>query len=207
VVFSSWDSLGVDSCRGWLFNLGTAANHAQVELFYATALGETSRVVNVGYVPKYGKAFFLTPPQVTRGEPRFPRAGKTASEAGQGGSGPEELRTPWIEFTGWIWTGPDSLYGELHHSVGWAYRVAVTVENRDGVIDFAPSALYGVIVTPGVPVDFLPPGAGFRFYSVARESSGVSLPPKVLKIRWEDYGGIRDSLISPAIATTTGPRY
>ena len=203
VAFIYWDSLSVTSCRGWLNNFGGhAASNARVQLWYATAQGETSRVVLVGNLGGAGgQAPFFATPQLTGGEPRFPRVGVVSWN---GGSTPEDPRAPKLRFseynTGgcencrprWCWTSPDSLIGMVYNSGGLAYHVAMTLENRDGVRDFAP------------PLGRIPAKNGdWSIYSAPRESSGIRLPPRIQKIRWEDYGGIRDSLISPPVDTTT----
>jgi len=204
VSFYSWDSLSVISCRGWLYNFGHVASNARVQLWYATAQGETSRVVLVGNVGDFSRAPFFATPQLTGGEPRFPRVGVISWN---GGSQPEETRVPKLQFSAfspatgdcgscpprWCWKSPDSLLGTIYNSGGWAYHVAATLENRDGVRDFAP------------PLDRVPARNrdDWDITSVARESLGILLPPRILKIRWEDYGGIRDSLVSPPVDTTT----
>jgi hypothetical protein len=187
VQFYGWDSLSAVACQGQVYNLGHAAADVRIQLFYATAMGESARVVSIGTVGDFSGAPFTALPQVTQGEPRFPRVGQTSWN---GGSWPGEPRKPTLQFYIWCWSAPDSLQGRLINFGGWAYHIVLTVENRDGVRDFAPDQ--GQLRTSGE----------WYFRSAARESSGTLLLPKILKIRWEDYGGIRDSVVSPPIDTT-----
>ncbi len=90
----------------------------------------------------------------------------------------------------WCFYGADSVRGSVRNAGGWAYQVVVTLEGRNGVQD--------VRLDPGrVPV-WGPSETGTPFASVVRDSSGLIVVPRILKIRWEDYGGIRDSVVSPA---------
>jgi hypothetical protein len=187
--FSYWDSLSASTCRGWLGNFGHNAKNATVELWYATALGETSRVVYVGEVGNWptstGFSPFFAPPQVTNGEPRFPRVGQVLWT---GGVSPAQPRSPELHLSQYLgcWSAPDSLSIGIGNRGGFAYHVVVTLENRDGVRDFSP------------PRGHLAPGSdGWNFKSVARESSGILVPPIVRGLRWEDYGGIQRNVVPP----------
>jgi len=139
---------------------------------------------------------FVAPPQVTGGEPRFPRIGEIIWD---GGTWPAHPRTPALSPTCalyqgepyWCWISPDSVLADVCNRGGWAYHVIVTLDTRDGVLDI-----------PTIP-DHLGPSQVGRFSSVARESAGVMLPPRITKVRWEDYGGIRDSLLSPVVGDSS----
>jgi hypothetical protein len=179
-------------CSGSVFNLGHAVGNVRLQLWYATALGESSRVVNFGAVGEFSRASFVTSPQLTQGEPRFPRVGQVTWD---GGFWPAEPRKPALRLYNWCWTAPDSLQGRVINSGGWAYHVVLTLESRDGVLDHAP------------PLGRLWTSGEWYMRSAARESSGTFLLPTVLKIRWEDYGGIRDSIVSPPVDTAAGRCY
>jgi len=188
--FSYWDSLSANTCRGWLGNFGHNAKNTTIELWYATALGETSRVVYVGEVGNWptstGFSPFFAPPQVTNGEPRFPRVGQVLWT---GGVWPAQPRSPDLYLGNqWCWSDPDSLRISIANGNGggFAYQVVVSLENRDGVRDFSP------------PRGHVAPMGGWTFESVARESSGILVPPIVRGIRWEDYGGIQRNVVPPA---------
>ena len=80
-----------------------------------------------------------------------------------------------------------------------AYHTNVTLETRDGIRDV--SAVPDPIATSGYAV----------FVSAVRESAGVKVVPRITRIRWEDYGGVRDSVLSPevthlALHCYSGPR-
>jgi hypothetical protein len=161
------------------------ARRVRVQLWYDTASGETGHVVtpDPADLPRseFGESYavFVCPPQETGGELRFPRLGEIMWD---GGSQPAQPRVPNITLQGVAWIGADSALTTVYNVGGWAYGVVVTL---DGVGDVSPTA--GRI--------------GYRtfatFRSVARESAGVMLLPRVAKIRWEDYGGVRDSVIAP----------
>jgi hypothetical protein len=68
---------------------------------------------------------------------------------------------------------------------GYAYHLTMTIQNRNGVQEMH-----------SVP-DPLPWFKSAYFRSVPLNSSGTAVAPRILKIRWEDYGGKRDSLVSP----------
>jgi hypothetical protein len=70
-------------------------------------------------------------------------------------------------------------------SASWAYHVIVRVETRDGVLDL-----------PTIP-DRFGPGENAYYHCLPRDSAGVALPPKILRIQWEDYGGIAKGVDSP----------
>lgn len=184
VQFGGWDFLSTDSCSGWVDNVGFAASNVRLQLWYATASGESSRVVNIGAVGDFSRAPFRALPQITQGEPRFPRAGQVTWD---GGSWPAEPQKPVVWFDTWCWTAPDSLQGRVRDYGGWAYHVVLTLVSRDGLLDYSP------------PLGRLGTSGDWSFRSAARESSGSFVQPIVLKIRWEDYGGIRDSVVSPPI--------
>lgn len=199
IGFLEWDSLTATSCRGWLGNVGLSTSNAQVELWYATAQGETLRVVSVGEVPAstgagFGMVSFRATPQLTGGEPRFPRVGVVSWN---GGSSRGQPRNPDLRFNGnWCWTSPDSLQGSIENRGGWAYHVVMTIEDGAGVHEIAQplGRLRGQ-------------GAIWAFKAAARESLGILLPPKLLKFRWEDYGGIADSIVSPPADTASSRCY
>jgi hypothetical protein len=186
----AWDSLAVDSCRGNVWIYGSTAFNTRIQLWYATGQTESAQVVIPfpADVPTGGHAVFVARSQVTNGEPRFPRRGTVSWD---GGSLPEEPRAPLLAlgapgFSSWCWVAPDSVRAFVTSTGGWAYHVVLTLETRDGVRDVSPK-----------PDRF---GPGGYFYSAARESMGVFLLPRVMKMRWEDYGGIRDSVVSPLVS-------
>jgi hypothetical protein len=81
----------------------------------------------------------------------------------------------------------DSVVGSDHYG-GYAYHLSVTVEDGSGLHTITSWNPRGQFLT--------------GFTCVPRDSSGVRLPPRVLLIRWEDYGGIVDSLVTPAANDT-----
>jgi hypothetical protein len=189
MTFVSWDSIAPGQVRGRIDNQGLEARNVRVRLWYAVGQSETARVVvpEPSDVPVFGSATFVAPSQSVRGEARFPRIGGITWE---GGSSAEQPRAPLIVFnTGkhWCWIGPDTVVAFVANYGGWAYRVAVTVETRNGVVDVSPRP------------DRIAPALDSWFLSAGRESSGVMLLPRVLKFRWEDYGGIQDSVVSPPV--------
>ena len=179
VGFSYWDSLSATTCRGYVGDFFSPAADVRLELWYAGALRESSKIVVVGNVPGGPGSFtpFYATPQTTNGEPRFPRAGLVTW---RGGSNPSPYpRAPFFSpFGNWCWSAPDSLVWSVYNSGGWAYHVVVTLENRDGVRDFSP------------PLGRLGSAQTWYLYSPARDSSGVLVAPKVIGMRWEDYGGV-----------------
>lgn len=148
-------------------------------MWYATAQGETVRVLR-------GDQALVVPAQITRGEPRFPRVGAITWD---GGSSPAQPRAPGIGLDGpsphWFAFGPDSMSATISNGGGYAYHLTMTIENRNGVQEIS-----------AVP-DSLPWFRSAFFRSVPLNSSGTPVAPRILKVRWEDYGGKRDSLVTP----------
>jgi len=102
----------------------------------------------------------------------------------KGGSSPAALRRPNLVIdSSWCFFAADSVMGRIENFGGRAYHVVVTVNGKNGVQDIAPSSGWGV-----------------PFSTVVRDSAGQLVVPQVLKIRWEDYGGIADSVVSPGFS-------
>lgn len=179
--FAQWDSLSSDSCWFSLANWGTEPpSNVRIRFWYATGQGETVRVLSGDDLP-------VVPAQITRGERRYPRVGAITWD---GGVAAEQPRRPVVWLAGpsphWSSIGPDSMQLLFGNNGGTAYHLTATIENRDGlqVISAVPDRLE------------LDKSAWVR--SVPLNASSPQQPPKILKIAWEDYGGIRDSLVSPA---------
>lgn len=182
LMFAQWDSLSADSCWGEVVDLGLGvhpATNVRLDLWYATAAGETLRVLR-------DSQWFPAPAQITRGEPRYPRVGAITWDGGGTVAYP---RAPVIWLAGsrpyWSTFGPDSMSVLIGNDGGYAYHLTMTLENRNGVQEIS-----------AVP-DRLPRYQDAFFRSVPLNSSGTPVAPLILKIRWEDYGGKRDSLVSP----------
>ena len=179
--FAYWDPISGDSCWGQVVNWGSeTATNVRLHLWYATAAGETVRVLREGQ-------WFPVPAQITRGEARYPRVGTLSWD---GGAAPEDPRAPSIGLDGpsphWFAFGPDSMSATIGNNGGYAYHLTMTIENRNGVQEISHSGL-----------DPLPRYKTAYFRSVPLSSSGTPVAPRILKIRWEDYGGIADSVVSP----------
>ncbi len=190
VHFAAWDSLGTAQCRGWVFNQGFEASDVRVQLWYATPSGEMSQVASIpGTVGTFRGASFFAAPQLTGGEPRFPRVGTVtfSNEQGNyGGSSPAQPRTPDLELTMvWCQLDGDSVQCEVKNHGGYAYGVVVHLDTRDGPRDVA------------LAPDPLPYGVKTRLSSVVGDSAGVPVSPRVTSVHWEDYGGTPGDLISP----------
>jgi hypothetical protein len=188
VRFSGWnvDSLAAGACFGYLQNEGKAASHVRVHVLYATPQGDTvlAAIPQPSNISDFGSATFTTPAQETATDRRFPRVDSISWDGG-GFDVPWEPPSP--HMYGWCWTGPDSVRGQVLVSGEWAYRVTVTLQTRDGVKE--------ILTVP----HRIGPGYGAFFYSVAGESAGVMVLPRVTKFRWENYAGTPDSVISPLI--------
>ena len=99
---------------------------------------------------------------------------------------------------GWCRAGTDSIHGSLWNNGGWAYRLVVSLETASGLVEVRPTAdrvgpvpdfeFFGALDGVGVA----------RFTSASRDSAGVRLPLRVVMIRWQDYGGVPDSLVDLA---------
>ena len=160
----------------------------RVEVWYADAAVESAQIVIPlpADIEELHGGWFTVSPQVWNGESRYPRVGTISWD---GGTSPGKPRKPSIAFRGFFCVGRDSLVGEISNGDGYAYHVSVTLEDGSGVhtIEIRPNA-----------VGYY----GSSFTCVPRDSSGVLLPPRVLLIRWEDYGGIPDSLVTPTVIDT-----
>jgi hypothetical protein len=178
--FAQWDSLSSDSCWFSVANWGTETpSNVRLRFWYATGSGETVRVLD-------GDGSPVVPAQITRGEPRYPRVGAITWD---GGAAPEQPRRPVVWLAGqrpyWSSISPDSMGLVFGNNGGTAYHLTATVENREGIQ-----------VLSAVP-DRLELDKSAVLRSVPLNASGTQVPPRILKIEWEDYGGIRDSLVSP----------
>ena len=195
LTFVGWDSIAPGQCQGHLYNSGFTASDVRVQLFYATPSGEAPLTVSipglVGPSP-FGGASFVAAAQMTAGHQRFPRVGVItfANEKGSSrGSTPAQPRAPRLSFPmPWCRVGTDSVQGEMQNDGGYAYDLVIHVQTRDGLRD---------LVLNRNP---LRPGR-FPFNSLVGDSAGVSVPPRVIGVHWEDYGGTRGDLVSPP---TTG---
>jgi len=190
VTFESWVPLAGGGYALRLFNNGLVARNVRVEVWYADAAAESAQILVPvpADIEEFHWGDVTVSPQVTNGESRYPRVGTISWD---GGSSPGRPREFSLSFQGfYCWSG--SLTGEVS-SGGFAYHVSVTLEDGNGI---------HTIATRPDPVW---PGSWVTFTCVPRESSGVRLPPRVLLIRWEDYGGVPDSLVAPAIDDTLPP--
>ena len=149
VGFAGWDSLSPTTCRGYVGSYFANAENVRVELWYATDGNERSTELYLGGVDEYPGSLtpFYAPPQMTNGEPRYPRVGRIRWNPGESGGPPRAPRFPL--YANWCWTAPDSLRLSIENFGGWAYGVVVTLENRDGVRDFSPPL--GHIAAAGLP--------------------------------------------------------
>jgi hypothetical protein len=184
VWFGGWDSLTSDTCWGRLYNLGSLGSHTarnvRIQLWYATGLREDPHVVASNPVDILDVGRFACPPQLTNGDPRYPRLGRISWD---GGSMDQSLlggvRNPLISGeTVWCRAGPDSVRGRVGNGDGgWAYRVVVRVETNRGVLDIPTT----------------PDHLGFRqfssYYCPVLDSASAT-PPRLIRVQWEDYGGI-----------------
>jgi len=148
----------------------------------------TVRVVRVpptGEIRELGTSYFYASPQMTNGESRYPRLGMISWD---GGTRPGQPRKPSMRFERMCYVRADTLIAWFGNDGGWAYHVRATYEDRNGIhtIPISPDPL---------------PAQGWDFWCVPRESSSVRLPPRILLIEWEDYGGVRDSLVGPPVDT------
>jgi hypothetical protein len=181
VGFSGWDRLDADSCRGYVFSHGTGpANDVRVNVFYGTPRGEQQVVVipeNDQLAAFYGVSAFYTPAQVTNGELRYPRVGSVTC---RGGSSRGQSRSPSLySVTRWCIHGPDSLSAVVASGWdGWGYHVKA-------VVDIGTRT----ITVPVLP-DPLPWKSDGHYVTPRRESSGVDVPPQLLRFEWEDYAGV-----------------
>jgi len=181
--FAGWVRISADSCWGSIRDLAEGAFGSPTNLvmrfWYATATGETLRVVHTG-------ESFPVPVQRTRGEPRYPRVGEMTWD---GGVSVAEPRAPSIFLGGsspyWTALGPDSMTAVVANGGGYAYHLTMEVENRNGIQQLT--------VVP----DPLPSGQSTIVVSVPRFFTTNPIAPQIRRIRWEDYGGVRDSMVPP----------
>jgi hypothetical protein len=189
IEFLGWAGPGGGNYTGKLLNVGETAHNIRVEVWYANAQDESVRVVIPGPsdVEPYHYSFFSIPAQISNGELRYPRLGSISWD---GGSRPAEPRKTSILPYGACRLRADTLLVYFGNTT-WAYHGSVTYEDRAGIH-----------VVPIVP-DPLPSG-GWILSSLPLDSSGVQLPPRLLKVRWEDYGGVPDSVMDAPTAWQAG---
>ena len=186
VLFKGWGSISPTECRGTLENDGrkTAAN-VRVRVYYTTASGESLVVVTpaVDRLEPNARTTFVVPPQMTRGEFRYPRCETVFWD---GGLTQAEAVAPSLHLFGWCPVAPDSMRCYLvNAATTYVYNPVLRVECRDGVVNrtAVPDHLGGVITI----ITY--------FTSTTRDSAGITLPPKMLALTWENYGGVADSLV------------
>ena len=184
VHFQTWGTLEVDGATGYLTNdyIGKAEN-VSVTLYYATGASEHPLTVapDPPRVDGFGGTSFRAAAQVTAGELRYPRVGQVRWK---GGSSPAQPRRPNLVIdSSWCFFGTDSAMGRINDYGGRAYHVVVAVNGKNGVQSIDLGSNWGA-----------------PFSTVRRDSAGQEVVPQVLKIRWEDYGGLADSVVSPVFA-------
>lgn len=176
--WAGWDSLSTDSCWGNVTGWAGNATNVQLHFWYATGNGETVRVLRDGQT-------FPVPAQITRGEARFPRVGAITWD---GGGTAAQPRAPVVWLGGqrpyWSAMSADSMQALLGNNGGVAYHVTVTIEGRNGIE-----------VLSSIP-DRLEMDRSAYVRTVPVGVTGA-VAPRILKVAWEDYGGIRDSTVSP----------
>jgi glutamate:GABA antiporter len=187
--FTGWASLSPTGCTGALENAGgKTASGVRVHVYYTTASGESLVVVTpaMDRLTPNATTTFVAPPQVTRGELRYPRCGGVAWSDG---STAAEVYAPYVALFGWCPVAPDSVCCIVVEAAqapnpAYIYNLTLRLEGREGVVNRA-----------AVP-DYLGGGGGYAYFtSTTRDSAGIALPPRALSLTWENYGGVPDSLV------------
>jgi hypothetical protein len=201
-----WVSIASGTCTGWVTNEGgLAAQDVSVYFYYSTPEGDTvlsSRTVSVA---GGARAVVQAPPQITRGESRFPDlAGFSyAGSYHQGGweGGPPPLHVAYYSYPCLV--GRDSarvwIRNDYYGVAGLAYHVVLNVETTTGV-DQIP--LRQTAVGPIIGTDCAAGGAqgcdGWgNFHLAVRDSAGIKLLPRIISMHWENSFGVPDSLVLP----------
>ena len=201
-----WESIASGTCTGSVRNEGgVTAQDVNVFFYYSTAQGDTVLSTYIGSVAGGASVVVHAPPQITRGELRFPDlAGFTyVGVSHQGGweEGPPPAHAGYYSYPCLV--GPDSarvwVRNNYYGVAGLAYHVVLNVEATTGV---AQIPLRQTAVGPIVGTDCAAGGAqgcdGWgNFHLGVRDSAGIKLLPRIISMHWENSFGVIDSLILP----------
>lgn len=203
VHMERWESIGSGSCKGWLTNYGSyAARDVRVTFWYRTAAGDTSLTVmptSTTIDPNQYVAVFA-PPQITRGELRFPNLG-TITWAGGSSFMPGDP-PPQVHDLGFACLlDADTARVYARNEEGPAYHVVLSVETETGVtqIPLLQNPIGRLWSSGGnCPHGFASGCDGWGVFHVpVRDSAGVKLLPKFGSVRWENFAGVPDSTVPP----------
>jgi len=200
-----WVSIASGTCTGSVTNVGgKTAQDVRVFFYYSTAQGDTALGTSIGSVTGGASVVVHAPPQITRGEPRFPDlAGFTyvgVSHQGPWGESPP-LHVAYYSYPCLV--GPDSarvwIRNDYYGLAGLAYHVVLNVETTTGV---AQIPLRQTAVGPIIGTECTAGGAqgcdGWgNFHLAVRDSAGIKLLPRIISMHWESCFGVADSLVLP----------
>jgi hypothetical protein len=165
---------------------------------------------SIANIPAGGSVVFFAPPQVTRGELRFPKL-DTLTWSGGGAPGEGGPRCSWPY---WCRLSSDSVSGQVYFpgaidppaNSGLAYHVVARLEIGGSLteVPVKPDPLGGFWRNySNLPHGWGGPGHPGFLKAPVRDSAGVALEPKVISVRWENFAGVMDSVIPP-YATGSG---
>lgn len=200
-----WLSIASGVCTGSVRNEGAVtAQDVSVFFYYSTPQGDTALSSRIANVTGGASVVVHAPPQITRGESRFPDlAGFSYAgsyhQGGWGGSPP--VHVAYYSYPCLV--GPDSarvwIRNDDYGVAGLAYHVVLNVETTTGV---AQIPLRQTAVGPIIGTDCAAGGAqgceGWgNFHLAVRDSAGFKLLPRIISMYWENCAGVTDSLILP----------
>ena len=200
-----WVSIASGNCTGWVKNEGgVTARDVSVYFYYSTPQGDTVLSFRTASVAGGASVVVSAPPQITRGESRFPDLAGFSYEGvihhGGGGESPA-LHVAYYSYPCLV--GLDSarvwIRNDYYGVAGLAYHVVLTVETTTGV---AQIPLRQTAVGPIVWGDCAAGGAqgcdGWgNFHLAVRDSAGIKLLPRIISMHWENTVGVADSLVLP----------
>ena len=201
VRMERWESIGPSACKGWVTNSGNTAQNVRVYFWYRTPQGDTALAVapSSTKIEPHAMVAIYAPPQITRGELRFPGLGNITWSGGSSFIGEGAAVFSYPSYTCML--SPDSARGVIRNPWGLAYDVVLNVETASGVtqVPLVQSPL-GHLWSDfrNCPPGFASGCDGWgTFHSPVRDSAGVKLLPRVISVRWENYAGAVDSLNPP----------
>jgi hypothetical protein len=173
---------------------------------YSTAQGDTVLTFASSPVRPQAMAAIDVPPQITRGELRFPYLERISFSGQQQfpptGESPPRLGYPsnvclLSQDSARVYirdVDPSTSPGE---GGGLAYHVVMNVETTTGVAQIPLQQnpigrlwITGICGNPAEGCD----GWG-TFHVPVRDSTGIKLAPKFTSVRWENYAGVADSVV------------
>jgi hypothetical protein len=203
VQMERWESIASGSCKGWLTNNGNeTARDVHVTFWYRTVQGDSALIVvpTSTTVTPYAHVAIYAPPQITRGELRFPGLGNITWSGGSSFIPGDPA--PFVHNLGFAClVSPESARVSVQNDQGLAYHVVLTIETAAGVVQLPLrqnpiGRLWSD--TRNCPRGYASGCEGWGNLEVpVTDSSGVKLLPRYVSLRWENYAGVPDSLLPP----------